>query len=49
MAHSIIAYKDTIEIASLNFGATNFLMSSFVYNVLHAEDFNNGVSGNGNS
>lgn len=47
MSHTIIAYKDTVEIAILNFGATNFIMSSYVYKILDAEDFNNGVSGNG--
>jgi|GEM_PF-5246929 len=49
MGHSIIALKNDIPIARLGFGATNYAMSSYLYKILNAEDYNNGVSGKGKS
>ena len=49
MGHSIIAFNDAISIARLEFGATNYVRSSYLYKILNAEDCNNGVSGNGES
>ncbi|RLJ75140.1 hypothetical protein [Pedobacter alluvionis] len=49
MGHSIIAFKNDTPIARLRFGATNYAMSSYLYKVLNAEDYNNGMSGNGKS
>ncbi|NII83202.1 hypothetical protein [Pedobacter sp. SG908] len=49
MGHSIIVFKNDTPIARLAFGATNYVMSSYLYKILNAEDYNNGVSGNGKS
>jgi hypothetical protein len=49
MGHLIIASKNDTSIARLGFGATNYIMSSYLYKILNAEDYNNGVSGNGKS
>jgi hypothetical protein len=47
MGHSITVYKNKKQITGLSFGATNHIKAAYVYKVLEAEDFNNGVSGNG--
>lgn len=49
MGHDISAYKDANRIAYLGIRATDYVRAGFLYKILNAEDFNNGVSGNGES